>query len=44
VRSTKIGSSERITASGCGWFAVTSAPTVTVDLPIRPVIGAVIDV
>jgi hypothetical protein len=38
--STNTGSSCWITASGSAWLVVASAPTVSSDRPIRPVIGA----
>ena len=41
LRSTLIGLIWRIVASGVVWFAVTSAPAVTEEVPISPSIGAV---
>ena len=38
--STKIGSSCWIVASGSAWLVVASAPTVSSDRPMRPVMGA----
>ena len=38
--STYIGSRVWITASGAAWLAVTSAPRVTLERPMRPLIGA----
>ena len=40
VMSTKIGSSRWMLASAVVWPAVTSAPVVTRERPMRPVIGA----
>jgi hypothetical protein len=38
--STKTGSSRVMVVSESAWLAVTSAPSVTVERPIRPLIGA----
>jgi hypothetical protein len=38
--STLTGSSRVMVVSGSGWLAVTSAPSVTVEIPMRPLIGA----
>lgn len=44
ARSTFIGSSRRMVASAVSWLAVTSAPGVMLEMPMRPPIGAVIRV